>query len=255
MHRFGGCGGCVLALDGAGLAALASLYEIVHWPERGICGDAAEADVALVEGSVSTPEERDRLDGVRARSARLVALGICATVGGPQALRALAVDGARWPADLYAQPQTLGPLGVPAAIASQVRVDHSLWGCPVDAASLLVALRQLAAGIAPETERRAVCAECKLAASACLWVRDGAPCLGPVTRAGCGGLCPRHGRTCYGCFGPAEDAAMPAFVGSLARLDLPREGMARRFHFLTSAAPAFRAAGLESGSREGPEIP
>jgi coenzyme F420-reducing hydrogenase gamma subunit len=252
VHRFGGCGGCLLALLGVeGLAAITGLYDIAHWLEAGVSDPEAEVDVALVEGSVSTAEDRRRLEELRARAACLVAVGVCATAGGPQARRALAVDGQAWPAALYPQPALLGSLGLPVAIGACVRVDHAIWGCPVDSGQLLAALRHLAARIAPETEPRPVCAECKLAVASCVWVADGLPCLGPVTRAGCGGLCPRQGRACYGCFGLVEGAAAGAFIRALERLEVSRDEVARCFGFVANA----RTSGFEGAPRTGPELP
>ena len=220
VHRFGGCGGCLLGLhvDGA-MAVLADAYRIVHWPALGVTDADAEVDVAVVEGSVSTPGERDRLRRLRARAGCLVALGVCATAGGPQVLRGFATDGADWPAPVGAAVPE--PLDLPVPIGGLVRVDHGLWGCPAEPGRVVAVLRQLADGIVPAAERRTVCAQCKLAGASCLWVTQGAPCLGPVTRAGCGGLCPRHARACDGCFGAAEEPAA-AFAASLARLRAAR---------------------------------
>ena len=253
VHRFGGCGGCLLGLlaDGA-IAALAQAYRIVHWPAVGVADAEAEVDVAVVEGSVSTPGERDRLRRLRPRPGRLVVLRVCATAGGPQGLRAFAVDRADWPASVGVPVPE--PLDVPAPVGDLVRVDHSLWGCPVEPGRVVAVLRQLADGIVPAAERRTVCAQCKLAGAPCVWVSRGAPCLGPVTRAGCGGLCPRHARACYGCFGPAEEPAAAAFAASLARLDPAVAARVLRLPFLAGAGSPVGVGGPAVGPGDGPEV-
>jgi len=245
VHKFASCDGCQLAFLNAGetLLALADRHDFVHFPELGPVAPEAEVDVAFVEGSVCTEEERERIQGIRERSAFLVTLGACATAGGLQALRNLA-DGEAWLRDLYPRREHLDALATATPIAEHVTVDLALWGCPVDGGQVLDVLAQLALGLRPAPEADKLCLECKRAGHPCTLVTEGRPCLGPVTRGGCGALCPRHGRDCYGCFGPAEHPNTDALGVRFEGLGLIDAAIARRFLFINSAAPEFRRAGL-----------
>ena len=65
--------------------------------------------------------------------------------------------------------------------------------CSITLAALLV-------GCKPRLPAATVCTECKRSGVACVTVAEGIPCPQAVTHAGCGALCPRHHRGCYGCF-------------------------------------------------------
>ena len=255
VHVFSGCGGCQgVLLDGALLLDLAARFEIVHFAQLGPQAADAAVDVALVEGSVSTPAEIDRLQRLRTISRYLVALGNCATSGGLQSLRRLAPDGGQWVDDLYTHPEWLELLEEPSPLERHVRVDLALWGCPVDARQLTRLLCERLAGVASRRERRPLCMECKAAAVPCLQVVASEPCLGPVTRAGCGALCPRVGRPCHGCFGPADLANVAALADRLSALGVGAEGIARRLRFVAGAVPAFCGSGVGAATG-GPETP
>lgn len=257
VHGFSSCGGCqAVLLDQPLLFDLAERFEILHFARLGRQAPEATVDIALVEGSVSTPADVERLQQVRAASRYLVALGNCATSGGLQSVRGLALDGAQWLADLYPHPEWLELLDVPTPLADHVRVDLELWGCPVDGRQLARLLCERLAGVAVRRERRPVCMECKAAAVACLPVAAGEPCLGAVTRAGCGALCPRLGRACYGCFGPADTVNVAALADQLAKHGIGADGIARRLQFVAGTAPAFCAGRPgTAGAAAGPETP
>jgi len=63
----------------------------------------------------------------------------------------------------------------------------------------------------------------------CVMVAHGTPCLGPVTHAGCGALCPSYNRGCYGCFGPMETPNMPALTNQLSELGMSEKAVDRVF--------------------------
>jgi coenzyme F420-reducing hydrogenase gamma subunit len=203
----------------------------------------ASVDIAFIEGSITTPDEFERIRRIRANSRFLVAIGACATAGGLQALRNLGGATQEWMADIYATPAHIKTLETSTAIADHVKVDLELWGCPVSGRQVLAAVRALLFGVLPEAERDKVCLECKRQQAACVMVTRGIPCLGPVTLTGCGALCPRFGRDCYACYGPAENINAAAMGQRLAGLGLVPEAIARRFHFINNGAPAFLAAG------------
>lgn len=245
VHKFTSCDGCQLAFLGLGepLLEVAQHVEFVHFTEAGVVDDEAQADVAFVEGSVSTPEQAARIQRIRERSRYLITIGACATAGGIQALRNLASDGGAWLERVYATPRHIETLRESTPIAQNVRVDLELWGCPVDHHQVLAAIRALLYGVAPVSDGDKVCMECKRRQAVCVLVARGEPCMGPVTRTGCGAICPRFARDCYACYGPAEEPNAASLARRFEGLGLLPEDVMRRFHFINAYAPAFRDAG------------
>ncbi len=246
VHKFSSCDGCQLAFLNLGedLLALTELVDIVHFAEAGAVDSEAAVDIAFVEGSISTAEEQERIQAVRQNSRYLVTIGACATAGGLQALRNLA-DAQDWVRSVYAHPDHIRSLATATPIARHVRVDLELWGCPVNSRQVLAATRSLPFGVRPVDEADKVCMECKRSGAVCVLVTRGVPCMGPVTRTGCGALCPRFGRDCYACYGPAENVNTPSLARRFQGLGLPPDAVARRFLFINNNAPAF----LEEGRR------
>lgn len=250
VHKFTSCDGCQLALLNLGpdLLTLAQRFEWVHFAEAGPVDPDAPVDVAFVEGSISTPSELDRIRRIRAGARYLVAIGACATSGGIQALRNLAhVDD--WVQAIYASPQTIEALAQVQPISAAVKVDLELWGCPITGAQIVAALRAFGAGVLPPDDADKVCLECKRSGTVCVLVTRALPCMGPVTRTGCGAICPRYGRDCYACFGPSDLPNTTALARRLEGLGLPPRAVAQRFHFIHIAAAAFDAAGRAAGQR------
>jgi len=247
VHKFSSCDGCQLAFLNAGerLLQLAGLVEIRHFLEAGIADETAQVDIAFVEGSISTGEELARIQQVRAGSRFLVTLGACATAGGLQALRNLDGSHTAWKHAIYARPEFIKTLDRAEPVSAHVKVDFELWGCPVNGSQVLATVQQLLSGVAPLDTHDKVCLECKRRHAVCVMVTEGRPCMGPVTRTGCGALCPRFGRDCYACFGPAENSNAGALGQRLAGLGLSPADIARRFLFINSQAPAFNEAGLQ----------
>jgi len=243
VHKFASCDGCQLAFLNLGepLLVMAGLVELVHFAEAGPLDPEAAVDVAFVEGSISTAADVERIRRIREHSHYLVTIGACATAGGLQALRNL-TDGRGWLAAVYARPDTIDALATSTPIAAHVRVDLELWGCPVNGRQVLAALRALLDGVAPLEENDKVCLECKRRQTVCVLVARGAPCMGPVTRTGCGAICPSFGRDCYACYGPGENLNAPALRQRFAGLGLPAAAIDRRFVSFNAAAPAFRDA-------------
>ncbi|MGF1547775.1 MAG: sulfhydrogenase subunit delta [Thiotrichales bacterium] len=246
VHKFSSCDGCQLAfLDlGERLLQLARLVEIVHFLEAGPSDADAEVEIAFVEGSISTDEELERIRAVRKHSRYLVTIGACATSGGLQALRNLAESEPEWRRAVYARPEFIRTLAHATPVRDHVAVDWELWGCPINSRQLVAAVRALLSGVPPVVEQDKVCLECKRQQTVCVMVARGEPCLGPVTRTGCGALCPSVGRDCYGCYGPAEAVNTRALANRLMGLGLAPDAVRRRFKLIHSAAPAFRGTGV-----------
>lgn len=247
VHKFSSCDGCQLAFLNAGeaLLQLTELVDIVHFAEAGHVNPDEAVDIAFVEGSISTPDELQRIQAVRANAGLLITLGACATAGGLQALRNGA-DSAEWIAQVYASPEYIHSLETSTPVSRHVKVDFELWGCPVSSRQVLSAVRALLFGVAPVDEGDKVCLDCKRAGNVCVLVTQGVPCMGPVTRTGCGALCPSFGRDCYACYGPGENPNTEALARRFTGLGLLPEAVARRFLFITNAAPAFAEAGRQA---------
>ncbi|HEU5001773.1 MAG TPA: oxidoreductase [Actinomycetota bacterium] len=248
VWKFSSCDGCQLSLLDCEdeLLALAGQVEIAYFQEATSATAGGRYDLSLVEGSVTTPGDAERIRKIRAASRRLVTIGACATSGGIQALRNSAgVEG--FLEAVYAHPEYVATLATSTGIADHVPVDFELRGCPVDRHQLLEVISAFLAGRRPVVPTHSVCVDCKLAGTVCVMVARGTPCLGPVTQAGCGALCPAHARGCYGCFGPAETPNTAALAGRLAALGMPRPARERVFSTFNVNAPAFGPAAAGTG--------
>ncbi len=252
VFKFASCDGCQLQLLNAEdeLLALAAAVDLAYFPEASSRLLPGPYDIALVEGSITTAADAERIVRVRADSRVLVTIGACATAGGIQALRNWA-DVEEYKRAVYPHPEWIAALPTSTPIAAHVRVDHELWGCPIDVGQLLGVLRALLAGVPPALPAHSVCLDCKRRGLTCVVVAHGTPCMGPVTRTGCGSICPGMQRGCYGCFGPSADANLEAFTGLLAEQGLSRDDTLRRLRGINGNAPAFRKAGEALARKSG----
>lgn len=249
MWKFASCDGCQLTLLDCEdeLLAVAQSVEIAYFPEATRAGVQGHYDLSLVEGSITTPHDAERIREVRRRSRTLVTIGACATAGGIQALRNFA-DVKEFTAVVYAHPEYVRTLATSTAIADHVAVDFELRGCPIDKRQLLEVISAFLAGRRPVTPAHSVCVECKLKGNVCVTVACGTPCLGPVTHAGCGALCPSYHRGCYGCFGPMETPNTVSLSRWLGSLGMNRRDLQRIYRTFNANAEAFR----EESERHGP---
>ena len=220
--KFTSCDGCqlnVLNLEDE-LLALGDAIDIAYFPEASSRMSSGPYEIVLIEGSITTPEDASRIAEIRNQATILITIGACATAGGIQALRNWGNIEAFKQA-VYPSPTFIQSLSTSTPISEHVQVDYELWGCPIDRYQLLNVLTNLLAGIEPRIPTHSVCLDCKRQGHVCVLVAKSLPCLGPVTRTGCGSLCPQMGRECYGCFGPAEQASqspgIPPNTSSLAQ--------------------------------------
>ncbi|MCB1733990.1 MAG: sulfhydrogenase subunit delta [Gammaproteobacteria bacterium] len=238
VHKFSSCDGCQLAFLNAGndLLTLAERVQFVHFAEAGISAPIdTNVDIAFVEGSISTAEDETRIAVIRAHSRYLVAIGACATSGGVQALRNLG-RGHDWLAEVYPNPDQIDSLDAACPVSDYVRVDLELWGCPVSERQLFAAIAALLGHVAPKEHNDALCMACKARGSVCVLVTRDEPCMGPLTRTGCGALCPDFGRACYGCFGPSRNANHLSWGARMREFGVTPESIVRRFHMINSGA-------------------
>ncbi len=244
VWKFSSCDGCQLSLLDCEdeLLAVAGVFEIAYFLEATRNFTRGPYDLSLVEGSIASAEDAERIKKIRADSTALVTIGACATSGGIQALRNFrnyeAVASA-----VYARPEYLDSLATSTAIADHVKVDFELRGCPVDKRQLLEVLAAFLNKRKPIVEPHSVCLECKLAGNVCVMVAHGTPCLGPVTHSGCGSLCPRNDRGCYGCFGPQERANTASLSRQIAQLGLGERELSELYRSFNANAEAFRKEG------------
>jgi sulfhydrogenase subunit delta len=250
VWKFASCDGCQLTLLNCEdeLIPLAGEVEIAYFPEATRAVVEGPYDLSLVEGSITTPHDAERIHQIRAESTRLITIGACATSGGIQALRNFA-DVAEFRSVVYAHPEYLSTLDRSTAIADHVDVDFELRGCPVDRRQLLEVLAAELQGRAPRIPSHSVCVECKQRGNVCVTVAHGTPCLGPVTQAGCGALCPSYARGCYGCFGPQDSPNTRSMAARLSQQGMSEPEVMRVFRTFTAAAEEFR---LESERHEEP---
>ena len=241
VWKFASCDGCQLSLLDCEdeLLAVAGAVDVAYFPEATRGAVKGRYDLSLVEGSITTPDDAERILDVRRRSRALVTIGACATAGGIQALRNFADIGA-YAAIVYARPDYIRTLATSTPIADHVRVDFELRGCPISKSQLLEVITAVLAGRRPATPAHSVCIDCKAKGLVCVTVAHGTPCLGPVTHAGCGALCPSFDRGCYGCFGPKETPNTPALSGKLAELGMDTGAIRRVYRTFNANAPAFR---------------
>ena len=251
VFKFASCDGCQLSLLNLeeDLLAIGHILDIAYFPEASGDMKPGPYDIVLVEGSITTAEDAHRILSVRQQAKVLITIGACATAGGIQALRNWA-DVEAFKQAVYPSPEYIQSLSTSTPISEHVQVDFELWGCPIDKGQLLRVITDLVFGVQPRLPADSVCLECKRKGNVCVLVAKGLPCLGPVTRTGCGAICPNMGRDCYGCFGPSEGArkgpGLPPNTASLSRhfhgeLQLIPVEVMRRFRGINGYVSSFCA--------------
>jgi coenzyme F420-reducing hydrogenase gamma subunit len=241
VWKFASCDGCQLSLLDCEeeLLAVAGAVEIANFPEATRAFLKGPYDLSLVEGSITTPHDAERIHKVRRLSKVLVTIGACATAGGIQALRNFK-DVAAFTSIVYAQPSYINTLAKSTPIADHVFVDFQLRGCPINKYQLLEVVNALLNNRRPNIPPHSVCMECKRRGIVCVAVAHGTPCMGPVTQAGCGALCPSYHRGCYGCFGPKETPNAPALSSWWLRQGMSKDDVVRAYRGFNAYADAFR---------------
>ncbi|HEV2494858.1 MAG TPA: oxidoreductase [Terriglobia bacterium] len=241
VWKFASCDGCQLSLLDCEdeLLGLVDELEIANFVEASRAVAKGPYDLSLVEGSITTPHDAERIHQVRRASKYLITIGACATAGGIQALRNFK-DVREFVSIVYATPKYIETLNKSTPIADHVRVDFELRGCPINKRQLVEVITAFLNGRRPNTPPHGVCVECKLRGTVCVMVARGVPCLGPVTHAGCGAICPAYQRGCYGCYGPKETPNTSSLSAAWTRLDVREEDLVRAFRGFNAYAEPFR---------------
>jgi coenzyme F420-reducing hydrogenase gamma subunit len=240
VWKFASCDGCQLSILDCEdeLLLLADHVTIAYFPEATTTALDGPYDVSLVEGSITTPEDDERIQKIRKDSGVVVSIGACATAGGIQALRNY-TDVHELIGRVYAHPEYIKTLDRSHAIAEKIPVDYELRGCPVNKYQLLEVLSALLVGKRPNIPDQSVCMDCKLAGVPCIAVTKQLPCLGSVTHAGCGALCPQYHRGCFGCYGPKENANPAGLARHLLETGSSNAELIRIFRNFNAGAEAF----------------
>jgi len=240
VWKLASCDGCQLTLLDLEdeLLTLVETIRIAYFMEATRATAPGPYDISLVEGSVTTAEDVERLKNVRAASRFLVTIGACATAGGIQSLRNYAAIG-DYVSAVYANPGYIETLSTSTPVSAHVTVDFELRGCPIDRGQLLEVVTAYLAGRAPRIATHTVCQDCKALSNVCVLVAKATPCLGPVTRTGCGALCPSIDRGCFGCFGPAATVNTTSLARRLSEDGAQPADLVRMFRSFTGGAPEF----------------
>lgn len=206
---FAGCEGDQLQVANLEerLLDLLSHLEVVSFREVHT-GHSDDYDIAFVEGSITRPEDEERIKHIRDNCTYLVAIGACATIGGINCLKNFINEQdyreqvygrhARWYSTYAARP-----------IKSVVPVDVELHGCPMVRDEFARCVKELLKGKIYRPPDYPVCVECKEAGNICRY-HKGEMCLGILARAGCNACCVTEGATCWACRGIAPSANIDA---------------------------------------------
>ena len=242
VWKFASCDGCQLSVLSCEdeLLVVANQIEIAYFPEASSAVVKGPYDLSLVEGSITTLHDAERIQKIRRASRSLVTLGACATAGGIQALRNFR-DVKEFISIVYAKPEYISTLEKSTAIGAHVKVDFELRGCPINKNQLLDVINAFIHGRTLTVPPHSVCLDCKRKGVVCVMVARGVPCMGPVTHTGCGVLCPSYARGCYGCFGPNENPNTESLASWFVRLGSTPDDIVRAFRNFNSDAPSFRA--------------
>lgn len=241
VWKFASCDGCQLSLLDCEdeLLALTGAIDVANFPEASRAMLKGPYDLSLVEGSITTPHDAERIHQVRRASKFLVALGACATAGGIQALRNFK-DVKDFVSIVYARPEYINTLNKSTPIADHVFVDFELRGCPISKHQLVETISAFLNGRKPVVPRYSVCIECKRRGVVCVMAAHGVPCLGSVTHAGCNALCPSYARGCFGCFGPMETPNTHSLSEAWSRLGVKEDELMRAYRGFNAYAETFR---------------
>jgi coenzyme F420-reducing hydrogenase gamma subunit len=226
IFDFACCEGCQLQIVNLEeeIIELIGTADVVEWREA-MSEQSREYDIAIVEGSITRPEDEERLWVIRSRTKVLIAIGACATIGGINKLKNN-FDLQDVKKCVYGKNANMPHLDttMTRAIDEVVKVDYKIHGCPIDRKEFTYIIRSLLMGKTPEIPEWPVCVECKAKGNPCLW-EYGQVCLGPIIRAGCGARCPSSGFRCFGCRGYIDNPNVDAAKDVIERYGLNVESL------------------------------
>lgn len=187
-----------------------------------------ELDIAIVEGSISTEEQEEKIKEIRKRSKIVIAIGHCACYGGIQAMYSDKKDYEERLKSVYGNVDfEIKPINA-KPIDAYIKVDYYIPGCPIDKKQFFAAFSRIIHGTRPIPPWYPVCTECKWKDNDCLLIK-GIPCLGPITSAGCGAICPSYNLPCIGCWGLYEEANLKSQLDLLIEKGFTKDQIIRQF--------------------------
>ncbi len=229
IFSFTSCEGCQLQivnmeeelLDVAGAIELVTFREAMDPTGR-------DYDIAFVEGAITRESEIPVLKEIRRKADTLVAMGACASTAGVNAMKN-AFTSEENLREVYGDEAQYYDTIEARALDEVVEVDHYIRSCPMDRSEFVQVVTSLLLGRRPYDPNFAVCVECRMKENVCVYDLDTDEiCLGPVTRAGCGALCPAFGSACIGCRGLFEQANLDSMMDVMTRHGIDeREGKRR----------------------------
>jgi sulfhydrogenase subunit delta len=248
VWKFSSCDGCQLSILDCEdeLLTVAGAIAISNFPEASRAVAKGPYDISLVEGSITTPHDAERIHKIRRSSRVLISIGACATAGGIQALRNFK-NVREFTSIVYANPAYIETLNKSTPISDHIHVDYELRGCPVNKYQLLEVLNAFLNERQPNISSHSVCMDCKRNGTICVMVAKGMPCLGPVTHAGCNALCPSYNRGCFACYGPKENPNTVSMSERFREMGVSEEDLVRAFRGYNAYSEPFRK---ESESHE-----
>jgi coenzyme F420-reducing hydrogenase gamma subunit len=246
VFKFASCDGCQLSLLDAEdeLLDVVGAVDLAYFPEASRNMRKGPYDIGLVEGSITTHHDAECIQQIRRQCRTLVTIGACATAGGIQALRNWK-DVNEFVRYVYASPDYIHTLKMSTPVAEHVPVDFELRGCPINKLQLIELLSATLAGRRPNIPTYSVCLECKRRGNVCIAVAQGEACVGPVTQAGCGAICPAFGRGCYGCYGPMESPNAASLADQFERAGKSNPEIVRSFRLFNAWSWQFRQVSEE----------
>jgi len=240
VFKFTGCAGCqleLLHLEDIFLDLL-ELFDLTYWAMIKRDNDEKEWDISLVEGGISTPEEIEEIKQIRKKTKYLVAFGDCAISGCIPSIR-------NWIPQMEAEKIVYTDTSMihstkVLGIGEYVKVDALLKGCPPHRNNIVELLKSAVLKIRPRLRSHPVCVECKFSDNLCLITSKKMACMGPVTSAGCGAICPSLNRECEGCFGPMSNPNSSALASIFREIGLNEKDIIRKFRKYAGMSSKFR---------------
>lgn len=251
VWKFASCDGCQLSLLDCEdeILDIANLITIANFPEASRKIIKGPYDISLVEGSITTPHDIERIKEIRKISKTLITIGACATSGGIQALKNFS-NVKDFISIVYAKPEYISTLDKSSPISDFVKVDFELRGCPINKEQLVEIINAFLNKRKPNISSYSVCMECKLKENICIMVSHKTPCLGPITHAGCNALCPSFNRGCFGCFGPMEAPNTPSLSKKFEELGISNEDIVRAYRSFNANSEEFKKESMNYDSKK-----
>ena len=223
-----GCGGCqleILNLEDQLLDLIAAI-DIVHFTEA-VTEHSDNYDIALIEGSVATLHDAERLLHIGKIAKVIVSIGACSAIGGINCIKNLyGVEKAK--ELVYGNKKEWIDAIETKPIDEYVKVDYYARGCPPNRSEIVDIVKSLIVGKIPEIPNYPVCIECKRLGNTCMYDL-GKTCMGAISRAGCNARCPSAKSGCEACRGFIDDPNINAQKDLLEKYNLKVEDIMNMF--------------------------